>query len=36
MMNVVWVVYFLIVGGLVLAMNRFERSLQVPGFGERA
>src|SRR5207253_2478015 len=34
--NVVWVVYFLIVGGLVLAMNRFERSLQVPGFGERA
>jgi polar amino acid transport system permease protein len=36
MMNVVWVVYIVIVGGLVFAMNRLERWLQVPGFGERA
>jgi polar amino acid transport system permease protein len=35
MMNVVWVVYIAIVGVLVFAMNRWERSLQVPGFGER-
>jgi polar amino acid transport system permease protein len=36
MMNVVWVVYIVIVGCVVFAMNRFERALQVPGFGERA
>jgi polar amino acid transport system permease protein len=36
MMNVVWAVYLVIVCSLVLAMNRFERWLQVPGFGEHA
>ena len=35
MMNVVWLVYIAIVGALVFAMNRWERSLQVPGFGDR-
>ncbi len=33
MMNVVWVVYLLLVGVLVWLMHRWERSIQVPGFG---
>ncbi len=33
MMNVVWVVYIVLVGILVWLMNRWERSIRVPGFG---
>ncbi|MCK1493565.1 amino acid ABC transporter permease [Bradyrhizobium sp. 180] len=35
MMNVVLAVYLLVVGVLVFAMNRWERALQIPGFGDR-
>ena len=35
MMNVVLIVYLLLVGVLVFAMNQLERTLQVPGFGAR-
>jgi polar amino acid transport system permease protein len=33
MMNVLMVVYLILVGLVALAMNRWERSLQLPGFG---
>lgn len=33
MMNVLLIVYFLLVGSLVWVMNRWERAIQVPGFG---
>ncbi|HEY7902334.1 MAG TPA: amino acid ABC transporter permease [Casimicrobiaceae bacterium] len=33
MMNVLLVVYFVLVGALVLAMDRWERTIRVPGFG---
>jgi polar amino acid transport system permease protein len=33
MMNVLLVVYFVLVGALVLAMDRWERAIRVPGFG---
>jgi polar amino acid transport system permease protein len=33
MMNVLLVCYFALVGVLVYAMNRWERSIKVPGFG---
>ncbi|HEX3644437.1 MAG TPA: ABC transporter permease subunit, partial [Vicinamibacterales bacterium] len=34
MMNVLLVCYFGLVGALVYAMNRWERAIQVPGFGQ--
>jgi polar amino acid transport system permease protein len=33
MMNVLLLVYFVLVGALVLAMDRWERAIRVPGFG---
>lgn len=33
MMNVLLIVYFVLVGALVFAMNRWERAIRVPGFG---
>ena len=33
MMNVLLVVYFVLVGALVFAMDRWERAIRVPGFG---
>ncbi|HEX3137723.1 MAG TPA: amino acid ABC transporter permease, partial [Casimicrobiaceae bacterium] len=34
MMNVLLVCYFGLVGALVYVMNRWERAIQVPGFGQ--
>jgi polar amino acid transport system permease protein len=33
MMNVLLIVYFVLVGALVMAMDRWERAIRVPGFG---
>lgn len=33
MMNVLLIAYFVLVGALVYAMNRWERAIRVPGFG---
>ncbi|HEV8499979.1 MAG TPA: amino acid ABC transporter permease [Casimicrobiaceae bacterium] len=33
MMNVLLIVYFVLVGALVFAMDRWERAIRVPGFG---
>lgn len=33
MMNVVWIVYLVLVGTFMALMNRWEKSLCVPGFG---
>lgn len=34
MMNVLWLVYLILVGGLVWLMHRWERSIRIPGFGQ--
>jgi polar amino acid transport system permease protein len=34
MMNVVWLVYLVLVGILVLLMGRWERAMKVPGLGQ--
>tara|TARA_R110002049_G_scaffold305135_3_gene501354 strand:- start:2003 stop:2740 length:738 start_codon:yes stop_codon:yes gene_type:complete len=34
MMSVVWIVYIVLVGVLVWMMNKWERSIRVPGFGQ--
>lgn len=34
MMNVLWIVYLVLVGGLVWTMHRWERAIKVPGLGQ--
>ena len=33
-MILVWVVYILLVGVLVLGMHRWERAMRIPGYGQ--